>query len=188
MTRKRSTAAVLAALAVLFAALAVLLPAATPGPASAAANARAPRSFFGVVPQTPLSETDAEYMRGARIGSVRWPLSWGGTQPEAGGEYQWGGFDEVVATAARQHLRVLPFVYSTPSWVARKYTTLPVGGGAQRLWSLFLRAAVQRYGPRGSFWSEHSRASGDFVPRTPIREWQIWNEANFFYFARPASP
>ena len=150
--------------------------------------ASAPRSFFGVAPQTSLTETDAEYMRAGRIGSVRWPLAWSGVQPEPNGEYQWGGFDEVVATAARQRLQVLPFVYATPDWVAPKYTTLPVSSARQRSgWRAFLRAAVERYGPRGEFWREHGAESGDYVPKVPLREWQIWNEANFFYFAFPVS-
>lgn len=155
-----------------------------------AGTARAvPREFFGIGPQTVLTETDAEYMRAGRIGSVRWPLSWGGVQPTRDGGYQWSGFDDVVKTAARQRLRVLPFVYSTPSWLARKYTVLPVNNARQRrAWAAFLRAAAERYGPRGEFWREHGRASGDFVPKLPLRDWQIWNEANFFYFAKPASP
>jgi hypothetical protein len=162
---------------------AALLPASSSG-----APAQAPTSFFGIVPQTGLTETDAEYMHAGRIGSVRWPLAWSGVQPTPGGAYQWGGFDEIVETAARQHLSVLPFVYSTPSWLAPKFTTLPVDSARQRnAWTAFLRAAVERYGPHGTFWREHRRGSGDFVPKLPLREWQIWNEANFFYFARPVS-
>ncbi|HXS47096.1 MAG TPA: hypothetical protein VN756_06505, partial [Solirubrobacterales bacterium] len=132
----------------------------------------APRAFFGVVPQTGLTQTDAEYMRAGRIGSVRWPLAWGGVKPTRNGPYEWGGFDEVVATAARQRLRVLPFVYSTPAWLSRDYTTLPVANARQRgAWVAFLRAAVERYGPRGEFWREHGPSSGDFVPKLPLREW-----------------
>jgi hypothetical protein len=148
----------------------------------------APRAFFGIAPQTGLTETDAEYMRAGRIGSVRWPLAWSGVQPEPNGELDWGGFDEVVATAARQRLRVLPFVYATPEWIAPKYTTLPVSSARQRTgWRTFLRAAVERYGPRGTFWSEHGPGTAEPLPRVPLREWQIWNEANFFYFAFPVS-
>jgi hypothetical protein len=149
----------------------------------------APRGFFGIAPQTALTDTDAEYMRAARIGSVRWPLAWGGVQPTAKGENQWGGFDEVVRTAARQHLQALPFLYSTPSWLSPKYTTLPVNNARQRsAWVAFVRAAVERYGPRGQFWREHGPGSAEPLPRMPIRTWQIWNEANFFYFAYPVSP
>jgi len=149
----------------------------------------APRAFFGVAPQTGLTETDAEHMRAGRIGSVRWPLAWSGVEPTANGGYDWGGFDDVVATAARQRLRILPFVYATPEWAGRDYKTLPVSNVRQRSrWRAFLRAAVERYGPRGQFWREHAPGSAEPVPKLPLRQWQVWNEANFFYFARPVSP
>jgi hypothetical protein len=165
-------------------------PAAAPSPPPAAAPSSAPPpSFFGVVPQHLPTETEAEYMRAGRIGSIRWPMAWGSHQPTAAPEYVWDGFDEVVEAAARQRLRVLPFVYATPAWLTRKYTRLPVQNARQRgAWTAFLQAAVERYGPRGSFWAEHGPESGDYVPRVPIRDWQVWNEANFFYFATPASP
>ena len=35
----------------------------------------------------------------------------------------------------------------------------------------YLGALVQRYGPDGTFWSEHPE-----LPAHPVREWQIWNE------------
>ncbi len=190
MAKTKKTASLLLLLTAL-AVAAVALPASSAGGGSSAATGSlgAPRSLFGIVPQTGLTEADAEFMRAGGIGSVRWPLAWGGVQPTPDGEYQWGGFDEVVATAARQGLTVLPFVYSTPAWLSPKYTTLPVGNARQRsAWVAFLQAAVERYGPRGDYWREHSRGSGDFVPQLPLREWQIWNEANFFYFARPVSP
>lgn len=189
MMKTKKTASLLLLLTAL-AVAAVALPASGAGGGSSAAGSLgAPRSFFGIVPQTGLTEADAEFMRAGGIGSVRWPLAWGGVQPTPDGEYQWGGFDEVVATAARQQLTVLPFVYSTPAWLSPKYTTLPVGNARRRsAWVAFLRAAAERYGPRGDYWREHSRGSGDFVPKLPLREWQIWNEANFFYFARPVSP
>ena len=37
----------------------------------------------------------------------------------------------------------------------------------------FLTALVGRYGPSGSLWAEQPA-----LPRTPIRDWQIWNEPN----------
>jgi hypothetical protein len=157
--------------------------------AGAEASRSAPRSFFGMVPQTALTDTDAEYMRAGRIGSVRWPFTWSGIQPTANGGYLWTSIDEVVAAAARQRLSVLPFLYATPAWLAGKYTALPISNARQRsAWSAFVRAAVERYGPRGAFWSEHAPGSAEPLPRMPIRTWQIWNEANFFYFAFPVSP
>lgn len=149
-----------------------------------------PRQFFGIVPQTAVAQTDAEYMRAARIGSLRAPLTWDSVQTTPNGPYDFGGFDQLVTLAARQHLRVLPVLGGIPRWLSRKRTTLPIDNARRRNgWFGFVNAAVRRYGPHGEFWREHRRGGPDeFVPRVPIREWQIWNEANFFYFTRPASP
>lgn len=161
----------------------------SPSASAVSPSAALPPGFFGIAPQTPLTEADAEHMRAGGIGSVRWPLAWSGVQLTRKGPYEWGAFDEFVEEAARQRLRVLPFVYASPDWATGKYTRMPVANARQRsAWAAFLRAAVERYGPRGEFWREHSPSSGDFVPKLPLRQWQIWNEANFFYFAEPVSP
>ena len=164
----------------------------------------APAEFFGIAPQTSLTERDAEYMRAGGIGSVRLPVPWSSIQATRRGGYNWAGLDEGVTIAARAGLRVLPFLYGTPHWLA-KPTTLPVDNARERVaWQEFLAAAVERYGPHGDFWTKHSKpvAKGvsyepavpkgvsyePAVPKLPIRTWQIWNEVNFFYFAVPASP
>ena len=142
-----------------------------------------PRSFFGIAPQTALTDVDASYMKAGGIGSIRTPFAWAAIQPSAGGDYDWSSTDPVVEVAARARLKVLPFLCATPSWLA-KATTLPVDNGREkRAWRGFVEAAVERYGPGGQFWREHRD-----LPQRPIRTWQIWNEANFFYFAFPVSP
>jgi len=154
-----------------------------------AAGPKAPASFFGITPQTGITDEEADYMRAGGIGSIRLPFIWEGAQPSAGVPYQWGGFDQAISVAARARLRVLPSIGSTPPWLAAKSTTLPIDSGRQRAaWSAFLAAAVRRYGTRGTFWSEHGPGSAEPLPRLPIRQWQVWNEPNFFYFAYPASP
>ena len=168
------------------------LAAALAAPATAAAL---PRTFFGVAPQTALTETDAAYMRAGGIGSIRLPIAWSGVQPTAKGGYEWSGIDSIVEVAARRGLTVLPFIYGTPSWLTRKPTTMPIDSArARRAWASFLEAAVRRYGPGGEFWAEHDPATAEInyaapIPSPmPIRNWQVWNEANFFYFAYPVSP
>ncbi len=167
-------------------------------PAAGAPVRSAPPSFFGIAPQTVLSETDIAYMRAGRIGTIRVPVSWGSVQPTAKGPYEWAGLDQVVGVAAKARLQILPFLYGTPSWLSRHATTLPVGNARQRsAWVAFLEAAVDRYGPGGEFWRTHAPIGGigvQYQPQpvirrpVPIRAWQIWNEANFFYFALPVSP
>jgi Beta-galactosidase len=162
-------------------------------PGAAKPTIPAPRGFFGIDPQSALTDQDALYMRAGGIEAVRWPLPWNGIQPTPTGGYHWEGFDEIVEVAARHGLQMLPFVYGTPAWIARKYTTLPVNSArAKRAWAQFLEAAVRRYGPGGEFWAERAPGVVKYEPAIPqplpIRNWQVWNEANFFYFADPASP
>ena len=116
-------------------------------------------------------------------------------QETAKGGYNWAGLDEGVEIAARAGLRVLPFLYGTPRWLAAKPTTLPIdsaGRGRPGRPSSPPRSNATARG--GEFWAEHAPGGVgvDYEPAIPrplpIRTWQIWNEANFFYFACPASP
>ncbi|HXQ88777.1 MAG TPA: hypothetical protein VN733_03985 [Solirubrobacterales bacterium] len=155
-------------------------------PASAQAL---PRGFFGIVPQTALGKEDVARMRSGGVETVRVMMPWSAIAPTPRGEFQWGPTDEVVALAAEQRLEVLPFLISTPRWLSRDFRVLPVDSGRQRrAWAEFVRAAVERYGSRGEFWQQHGPGSARPLPKVPVRAWQIWNEENFFYFARPASP
>jgi len=148
-----------------------------------AAQARLPKRFFGIAPQTVLGLKDTARMARGGVDSVRVPAPWSVLEP-ARGSHDWSSLDHVVGVAARKRLLVLPFLYSTPSWVAGRYTTLPVRSARQRqAWAGFLRSLVGRYGPRGSYWQSHPK-----LPKVPIRRWQIWNEENYFYFATPVTP
>jgi hypothetical protein len=179
----RSTKTIALALAV---AVTALLAAGAARPSGAGA---VPREFFGIAPQTPPTMEDVEHMRAGRIGSMRWPLLWETVQPSEKSEYDWSEFDDVVAMAARGGIRVLPFLYGTPSWLSHKYTVLPIDSSRKRNdWVEFVEAAVARYGPHGVFWAEHGPESEEPLPFLPVRAWQVWNEANFFYFAYPVSP
>ena len=142
-----------------------------------AAQGSTPRSFFGVVPQGQLSSGDFERMRGV-VGTLRIPIYWFQAEPSPG-RYDFAGVDELVGEAARRGMRLLPFVYGTPAWLATE-PALPPQRTAQgrRAWAAFLRRLVRRYGPGGDFWR------GWPHPR-PIRSWQIWNEPNFLLFWRP---
>jgi hypothetical protein len=182
--RKASIAAVLTALVAASVAAIALL--------SASSAQAAPRSFFGIVPQAILSEEDVSYMRAARIGTIRLAIGWDSVQSTRRGGFNWESSDREITTAARQGVRVLPFLTGVPRWLSHKSTKMPIDSArARQGWSAFVNAAVRRYGPGGEFWAEHSPAvakDGIVIRRPlPIRTWQIWNEANFFYFAYPVS-
>ena len=153
---------------------------------------RPPKGFFGIVPQTPVGPADYRYMKAGGIESIRLTLPWAAVQPHPHSPYDWSGFDAALEVATRAGLRVLPSIGSPPKWAVRKETTMPVASAKQRNgWSAFLSAAVARYGPGGEFWDETGGIGPNYEPAIsnpmPIREWQIWNEANFFYFAYPVS-
>jgi len=181
-----------ASIATTFAVLAVAGVAATALLSAADAAQAAPRGFFGIVPQAILSEEDAEYMRAGRIGSVRLGIGWESVQPTRSGAYNWEGTDREIATAAKQGLQVLPFLAGVPRWLSHQRGEMPIDSARERQgWTAFVKAAVKRYGPGGEFWAEHTPAvakDGIVIRPLPIHTWQIWNEANFFYFAYPVSP
>lgn len=154
--------------------------------AAPAARADLPPGFIGVSPQSPANSADFELMREANIEQVRLPLYWGGVQGKAPtlAEADWDGFDREVKLAAEAEIRVMPFVWGSPEWVAPQVIDLPVRSVWQRwAWSRLLREAVWRYGPDGSFWEEHPE-----LPFLPIHRWEIWNEQNIVTFAEPVDP
>ena len=162
----------LARLALGGASLALLLCA----PASAAARVPAPPGFVGVVPQGALSVTDFARMRGT-VGTLRISIFWPSVEPQAG-EFDLAGIDSVISAAAQAGVRVLPFVYGTPSWLKSDPAVPPLGPAARSAWRRFLRVLVSRYGPHGLLW-------GDGRAPMPVRQWQIWNEPNFLLFWHP---
>jgi hypothetical protein len=152
----------------------------------ATASAYLPAGFVGISPQNQVKGSEFRLMRSAGVQSVRMPFNWSGIETENPlfAEPEWSGIDHEVELAAEAGLRVMPFVYGSPEWVAPNWRTLPVGSSWQRwAWTSFLRSAVQRYGPHGSFWEEH-----EHLPFLPIRRWEIWNEENIVTFASPVDP
>jgi hypothetical protein len=163
------------------------------GTAAAPASAL-PAKFWGVVPQaTPTLEQLQRLKRGG-VDSIRFPIVWPAVEQERNGPFVWSGVDAQVENATLAGIEVLPFLSGAPSWAVPEAWVpgtghalktprfLPVRSGAQRFgWKRFVLEVVRRYGPRGSFWAEHPE-----LRARPIRNWQIWNEANFKYFvARP---
>jgi hypothetical protein len=161
----------------------------------ASAAEAVPATFWGVVPQaTPSAEQFQRLGRGG-VDSTRIPIDWGAVQPSRGGALNWSSTDGVVAKAASAGIEVLPFLNGAPSWAVpsvwvpgsnhtvKAPNHLPASGAAARAWSSFVKAAVARYGPNGTFWAENP-----LLPKRPIRTWQIWNEENFKYFVAKPNP
>ena len=154
--------------------------------AAPAAQAYLPPGFIGISPQSPSSSADFELMREAGVSSVRLPLFWTVVQEESPlvAESNWDGFDHEVKLAAESGIRVMPFVWGSPEWVAPQVIDLPVRSAWQRwAWGRLLREAVHRYGPDGSFWEDNPE-----LPFLPVRKWEIWNEQNIVTFADRHDP
>jgi hypothetical protein len=175
-------------------ALAVLAALVAAAPASAAREV--PRGFFGVMADgVLLDRTDAqlarefELMAANGVEHIRPVLYWSEHQPLAPGSAPPAGFregrgnvptrfgrtDTLIELAARHRIRVLPVVLRSPGWAAtdpdNPMMTSPPRSSTT--YANFMATLIDRYGPRGSFWSEHPD-----VPYRPQRHWQVWNEPN----------
>ena len=129
-------------------------------------------------------------MAAAKVGTLRFELSWSGADPTAApGDYDWSRTDGIVRRAASSGIQALPFVFSTPRWVTELdgyqcgescASFVPRGPAALAAWQDFLAAAAARYGPGGKFWTLNP-----LLPQLPIRAWQLWNEQNSPTYFKP---
>jgi polysaccharide biosynthesis protein PslG len=149
-----------------------------------------PATFYGVIPQAPVTDASFERMKQAGVGTFRSFFPWSQLEPGPG-EYDFSITDPLVSGAAQQGIEVLPYLLATPPWLAEREghdcgdrcgLLAPDSPEGLDVWRDFLAAVVARYGPGGDFWREHPD-----LPEVPIRAWQIWNEQNSpsFYAPRP---
>jgi len=90
---------------------------------------------------------------------------------------EFSGLDRIVGAAAKRGLSLLPVVEFVPSWDALQPGKLGSPPKSAAPFAAFLTDLVERYGPRGTFWSTHPA-----LPRVPIRMWQIWNEPHLVMY------
>jgi hypothetical protein len=161
LTRRRAVLGVAAC-----AVMASLLPA-------SASSARVPGSFVGV--QTWETPTDAEFQRMGRggIGVYRFNIAWPVVEFTPGAR-NWTPYDEIVISASRAGLRLVPVLVGSPSNWASRASYPPRGEAGTRAFARFARDAVRRYGRGGAFWKTFTG-----IPYRPITDWQVWNEPNF---------
>jgi hypothetical protein len=141
----------------------------------AAAHA-APKGFVGMTSEDafgragPYAQAQFKAQRAAGVRLLRQTFDWAAIERERGG-YEFTTQDNFVLGAARHGITVLPVLFNPPPfWAARarRGTAPPKDNSAM---ARFADAAVRRYGPGGTLWSEHPEA-----PKLPIRQWQVWNE------------
>jgi len=179
--------------------LALLLIAAVP--ATAKAPRKVPAAFMGVVGDGPLlydSSVDLpnqfDRMVGNGVQTLRLMFNWSQAQPyqsfdqvppdqrdryrdENGVPTDYALMDQVVTASATRHIALLPEVQIAPAWAARHPGQFASPPSDPEQFAAFMGALTRRYGPGGSFWTEHPELTAQ-----PIRYWQIWNEPSFNTF------
>lgn len=148
-------------------------------PAAEAAKRRVPQGFYGTTWDRDVANAAPDVQAGqwdlmARSGveSVRVVFDWAEAQREPGGPIDFAATDPVVALAASHQIKLVPLVLRSPEWA--KVRPDAAGPADPFAYAAYIGALVDRYGPSGTFWSEHPE-----LPRRPIRVWQIWNEPHF---------
>jgi hypothetical protein len=151
----------------------------------AAPAAQAARSeFYGITQPPALGGQDLSGMAAAKVHTDRFPLGWIQVQPSKN-TFHWAETDQLVGSLAMVGIRPAPFVYAPPRWAhTGGVRRPPLGASAKKAWQNFLRRAVGRYGPRGSYWkSPYHQQFGSGATPWPITSWQIWNEPNLKAFS-----
>ncbi len=158
-------------------------------PATAGAAVRS--EFFGIVQgqfaaEGQLDGQDLQEMEDARIRTDRFEIGWRTVEPTQG-DRRWMATDRFIGALASHGIRAVPFVWGSPSWVESGPGRPPIANDAdERAWRSFLKAAVSRYGPGGSYWKNAYRDEyGAGATPRPVESWQIWNEPNLKKFFDP---
>jgi hypothetical protein len=149
--------------------------------AGQARAASAPPSFYGVMAARDPDPTEIARMGTGKVGTLRINFVWSAVQPTASSPLDFSYYDAIIGEAAKQGIRVLPTVYSTPSWAAAR-DNYPPSKAHVGDFRAFVNAAAARYGSNGSFWTQHPE-----IPKLPVTDWQLWNEMNSpsFWYRKP---
>jgi hypothetical protein len=162
-------------------------------PASALAAGPAPDGFFGVNPgdlfKQPQSQWDTHLQSIADDGVqvVRMGAWWSDLEPgppvNGVHKYSWSDVDKQVAALAHHNLQWEPLLCFSATWgssIPGDYNGAPDG---TENFSLFAAALAKRYGPGGSFWTEHPE-----LPALPVTAYEVWNEENAKVYWHPSTP
>jgi hypothetical protein len=163
---------------VLALALAALL-----GPIVPAQARDVPRDFYGTVLDGSVLSAPADVlgrqwprMAASGVETARVVFSWADAQPLPLGGFDFTRTDLLVAGAVAHRIDLLPVVIYAPAWARADISQVASPPARESDYTAYLQALVGRYGPAGSFWSEHPE-----LPFRPLRAWQIWNEPQLPY-------
>jgi hypothetical protein len=164
--------------------------------AAPSASAAVPKHWLGVsfgpeyVARKAKKNFGAELarMRRSGVGSARFALYWFHMQPypsmaavpaaqrrnyrDIGGvPTDFRFLDLLVGIAAQKRLPLMPVVLGAPTWATDDATRAIYVPRDPADYARFMDTLARRFGPAGTFWTEHPE-----VRYFPVRTWQIWNE------------
>jgi hypothetical protein len=132
--------------------------------------------------EDPSGEVRAESFRvAARAGDrIRTAIKWSDVQPSCrlirSGNYHWGGPDEVMRLFLEEGVRQLLTLNGTPGCAAaRGNPSFEPRARYVDEFGRFAREALERYGPRGTFFDRYPELAGRCCPVEMI---EVWNEPN----------
>jgi hypothetical protein len=145
--------------------------------------------FFGLnYSFTQLGSGDAGKLAKSGAKTVRRTFSWQRIETKER-NFNWSDTDKFVGDLASKGIRVLPVMLGSPKWAEPSAITPPLDSKhARTAWKGFLRAAVNRYGPGGSYWTLHYKLDHPGKRALPIKLWQVWNEPNLQSAMKPPKP
>ena len=144
-------------------------------PGACPVAAAPPKRFFGMQAwQEPFTSELGRMSRGG-AGTFRASFTWASIQPAADGPMDWSRYDRLVAAASAAHMNVLPVIFGSPGYAAKRQSYPPRSSSARRRYVTFVKALVHRYGRGGSFAKSHAGIRA-------ITQWQVWNEPNLPYY------
>ncbi len=143
--------------------------------AGPAAKPKVPHFFYGMGLAKKPNAADLQNMQEGGVETVRVVVDWRAVQPTSASDpFDWSTIDSQVTEYAQIGIQVVPQLISSPGWLEPTPHTPPIKSHeAKQDWEAFVTAAVQRYGPEGTFWTDKPS-----VPFIPVTDWQIWNEMN----------
>ena len=98
---------------------------------------------------------------------LREGLLWSRIEP-APGKFSFSYYDHFVLLAAERGVRILPLLWEPPAWAEPSPIAIPSDPSG---YAAYVAAVVNRYGPHGSFWTEHPR-----LRTFAIKTFELWNE------------
>jgi hypothetical protein len=132
------------------------------------------------------AQIDAQLSALARTGTTdaRTDALWEATEPTPPTvgihHYDWSFDDRIAAALAGHGLRWLPIIDYTAGWaqtIPGQDHSAPRSASA---YAAYAGAFAARYGPGGSFWTEHPT-----IPPRPVTTYEIWNEPDGGHFWLP---